>query len=138
LVISDDAAVYENFTHSQKCWAHLLRKAIKLTLEDRDNAVYRAFADRLIEIYRSACKVKLDGRLGDAGRQRKVAELDDEIAELCLPMWSAELSKLEGPDDGRSAMLSSSRAFFTSRGSEFPYPFHAINRQTLRRGHSRS
>jgi len=99
LVISDDAAVYENFTHSQKCWAHLLRKAIKLTLEDRDNAVYRAFADRLIEIYRSACKVKSDGRLGDAGRQRKVVELDNEIAELCLPMWSAELPKLEGPDD---------------------------------------
>lgn len=99
LVISDDAAVYANFTHSQKCWAHLLRKAIKLTLEDRNNAVYRAFADRLIEIYRSACRVKIDGRLGDAGRQRKVAELDEEIAELCLPMWSAELPKREGPED---------------------------------------
>ena len=33
IVISDDAAVYTNFTESQKCWAHLLRKAIKLTLE---------------------------------------------------------------------------------------------------------
>ena len=31
IVVSDDAAVYANFTHSQKCWAHLLRKAIKLT-----------------------------------------------------------------------------------------------------------
>jgi transposase len=99
LVISDDAAVYENFTQSQKCWAHLLRKAIKLTLEDRDNAAYRAFADRLIGIYRSACRVKSDGRLGDAGRQRKVAALDDEIFELCLPMWSAELPKLAGPAD---------------------------------------
>ena len=29
LVISDDAAVYANFTAAQKCWAHLLRKAIK-------------------------------------------------------------------------------------------------------------
>jgi transposase len=99
LVISDDAAVYGNFTHSQKCWAHLLRKAIKLTLVDRDNAVYRMFADRLIGIYRSACKVKSDGRLGDAGRQRKVAALDDELLELCGPMWAAELTKLEGPDD---------------------------------------
>ena len=33
IVISDDAAVYANFTQSQKCWAHLLRKAIKLTLD---------------------------------------------------------------------------------------------------------
>src|SRR5277367_2581289 len=32
LVISDNAAVYGNFTEAQKCWAHLLRKAIKLTL----------------------------------------------------------------------------------------------------------
>ena len=32
IVISDDAAVYANFTQSQKCWAHLLRKSIKLTL----------------------------------------------------------------------------------------------------------
>jgi transposase len=29
IVISDDAAVYANFTQAQKCWAHLLRKAIK-------------------------------------------------------------------------------------------------------------
>ncbi len=43
IVISDDAAVYENFTKAQKCWAHLLRKAIKLTLQDPDNKVYRGF-----------------------------------------------------------------------------------------------
>ena len=99
LVMRDEAAVFGNFTHSQKCWARLLRKAIKLTLVDRDNSVYRVFADRLIGIYRSACKVKSDGRLGDAGRQRKVAALDDELLELCGPMWAAELPKLEGPDD---------------------------------------
>src|SRR5204863_9720377 len=28
LVFSDDAAIYANFTQDQKCWAHLLRKAI--------------------------------------------------------------------------------------------------------------
>ena len=39
IVVSDDAAVYANFTHSQKCWAHLLRKAIKLTLLEPDNLV---------------------------------------------------------------------------------------------------
>ena len=31
--VSDDAAVYQGrFAQAQKCWAHLLRKAIKLTL----------------------------------------------------------------------------------------------------------
>jgi hypothetical protein len=77
LVISDDAAIYANFTKAQKCWAHLLRKAIKLTLQEPNNSEYRAFTDRLLAIYRQACRVQGDGRLGDAGRARKVAALDD-------------------------------------------------------------
>ena len=99
LVISDDAAVYANFTEAQKCWAHLLRKAIKLTLQEPDNAEYRNFTDRLLEIYRTACRVQRDGRLSDAGRTQKVADLDDEIFELCAPLWLAELPPCEGPDN---------------------------------------
>ena len=98
-VVSDDAAIYANFTKSQKCWAHLLRKAIKLTLQEPNNLEYRQFADRLLEIYRAAGRVQRDGRLGDAGRTRKVAELDDKILELCGPMWAADLPPLEGPDN---------------------------------------
>lgn len=99
IVISDDAAVYANFTQAQKCWAHLLRKAIKLTLQDPDHAEYRRWADRLLEIYRAACRVQRDGRLSDAGRARKVAALEDEVLELCGPVWFAELPPLEGPDN---------------------------------------
>jgi hypothetical protein len=97
IVISDDAAVYANFNQSQKCWAHLLRKAIKLTLLEPANLQYRQFTDRLLEIYRLARRVQSDGRLGDAGRARKVGELDDMVVDLCLPMWVAELPKSEGP-----------------------------------------
>jgi transposase len=99
IVISDDAAVYAHFTEAQKCWAHLLRKAIKLTLQDPNNQEYRHFADRLLEIYHQACRVQRDGRLGDTGRARKVAELEEEVFELCCPVWLAELPKLEGVDD---------------------------------------
>jgi transposase len=99
IVISDDAAVYGNFTQAQKCWAHLLRKAIKLTLQDPDNEEYRQFADRLLEIYREACRVQRDGRFGDSGRKRKVDVLEEELFELCLPWWLAELPPLEGLDD---------------------------------------
>jgi transposase len=91
---------YANFSRSQKCWAHLLRKAIKLTLQEPENAAYRQFTDRLLAIYRSACRVQKDGRRSRAGRERKVAELDDEILELCLPVWSLELPPLEeGPEN---------------------------------------
>ena len=99
IVISDDAAMYANFSAAQKCWAHLLRKAIKLTLEDPDNLEYRQFTDRLLEIYWEACRVQRDGRLSDAGRAAKVAALDDELLELCAPMWVAELPPLVGPED---------------------------------------
>lgn len=99
ILISDDAAVYANFTHAQKCWAHLLRKAIKLTLLEPANEAYRKFTDRLLEIYRAACRTQRDGRLGDAGRARKVVELEDEILELCAPMWIAELPPLAGTNN---------------------------------------
>ena len=99
LVISDDAAVYANFTQSQKCWAHFLRKAIKLTLMEPSNAEYRQFTDRLLEIYREACRVQRDRRLSAEGRRGKVGLLDDKILELCGPMWVAELPPGEGPQD---------------------------------------
>ena len=99
IVISDDAAVYANFTQSQKCWAHFLRKAIKLTLIEPANAEYRQFTDRLLEIYREACRVQRDRRLSAEGRKSKVAVLDDEIFDLCFPMWVEELPPGEGPED---------------------------------------
>jgi len=99
ILISDDAAVYANFTQAQKCWAHLLRKAIKLTLLEPTNAEYRYFADRLLEIYHEACRVQRDKRLSAAGRAEKVGALNDEVLELCVAMWVEELPPGEGPED---------------------------------------
>jgi transposase len=98
LVISDDAAVYANFSQAQKCWAHLLRKAIKLTLQEPTNQEYRRFTDRLLEIYRQACRLQRDQRLSATGRANKVLVLDDAIYDLCLPLWELQLPPLEaGP-----------------------------------------
>jgi transposase len=83
VLVSDDAAVYQNFTKAQKCWAHLLRKAIKLTLIAPLNASYREFADRLLAVYRQALKVKQDRRLSALGREGKVTELENELIDLC-------------------------------------------------------
>jgi transposase len=96
ILISDDAAVYAHFTQAQKCWAHLLRKAIKLTLQDPNNAAYRTFTDRLLEIYREACRVQRDGRLSDAGRARKVLALDDQILDVCVANWLPDQTPSNG------------------------------------------
>ena len=77
-------------------WAHLLRKAIKLTLQDPNNTEYRAFTDRLLEIYREACRIQRDKRLSDEGRARKVLVLNDEVLELCVGMWLEDLPPIEG------------------------------------------
>jgi len=95
IVISDDAAVYENFTAAQKCWAHLVRKAIKLTLQDPNNGDYRNLADRLLEIYREACRIQRDQRFSEAGRAEKVAALEDEIFALCGSVKFTEPSDLD-------------------------------------------
>jgi transposase len=99
LVISDDAAVYGSFTHRQKCWAHLLRKAIKLSLQEPDNPAYRALTDELLDIYQQACRVRRDGRLGAVGRQKKVAELTARVRELCgdEPQSAPATPEPEGP-----------------------------------------
>jgi len=94
VVISDDAQVYANFSQAQKCWAHLLRKAIKLTLQEPRNLEYREFTDGLLEIYRQACRAQRDKRLGGAGRAARVRELDDQIVELCAAEWVLELPPL--------------------------------------------
>jgi transposase len=99
LLISDNAAVYADFTCAQKCWAHLIRKAIKLTLLAPDLADYRQLADGLLAIYRRACKAQRDGRLGDAGRERKAEELDEAVLDLCGPVWNMNHPKLEGHAD---------------------------------------
>ncbi|MCH7688309.1 MAG: transposase [Planctomycetes bacterium] len=83
VLVSDDAAVYRGFSKSQKCWAHLIRKAIRLTLLEPDNTEYRCFLDGLLKVYRNACRFAADKRLGESGRLLKVDELFNQMCELC-------------------------------------------------------
>lgn len=93
LLFSDDAAVYANFTNAQKCWAHLLRKAIKLTLQDPDNLGYREFTDELLAIYREASRIQRDQRLSDNGREQKVTDLINRLFRLCCPVRQEHAEK---------------------------------------------
>jgi transposase len=84
--VSDDASVYrDRFVRAQKCWAHLLRKAIRLALLYPHIRTYQGFLDRLLELYYDAKRVAGDGRLGDAGRQGRVCDLENRLMRLCRP-----------------------------------------------------
>jgi transposase len=86
--VSDDAAVYRRrFLRAQKCWAHLLRKAIRLALLYPRKKSYQRFLDRLLTVYRDAKRAAADQRLGAAGRNKRVADLEGEMCVLCQPYW---------------------------------------------------
>jgi hypothetical protein len=83
VLVSDDAAVYRGFTRAQKCWAHLIRKALKLTLLQPENEVYRTFLTGLLRLYRKALRLQQDRRLKETTRQKKVLSLEDDLWALC-------------------------------------------------------
>jgi transposase len=86
--VSDDAAVYQGrFVQAQKCWAHLLRKAIKLALLYPRKKKYQRFLDRLLELYYDAKRAAEDGRLAQEGREQRVTDLEGRLCELCTPYW---------------------------------------------------
>ena len=97
--VSDDAAVYCNrFTQAQKCWAHLLRKAIKLALLYPGEAKYQSFLDSLLAIYRDGKRSAADGRLGEAGRKQRVAELEGRLCELLQPYRCETTPEMSPPE----------------------------------------
>ncbi|HEX3600256.1 MAG TPA: transposase, partial [Lacipirellulaceae bacterium] len=93
ILFSDDAAVYAHFTQMQKCWAHLIRKAIKLTLQDGADPRYRRLADGLLKIYRDARAIQLDATLATAAKLVKVAVLEEELMQLCYGEALPETSR---------------------------------------------
>ena len=81
--VTDDYAAYQGlFTQHQLCWAHLIRKAIKLALQHPDHPEYATFLDELCETYHQALRHQRDGRLS-VGRAEKAAQLLDRIRQLC-------------------------------------------------------
>jgi transposase len=81
ILVTDDAAVYQGFSKAQKCWAHLLRKAIRLTLLKPERKQYDTFVESLLEIYRKGKAIAADKRLSEAGRRARVEQLVDAVCD---------------------------------------------------------
>jgi hypothetical protein len=81
--VSDDYAAYQSlFKEHQLCWAHLLRKAIKLMLQHPSEHHYRQFLDELYDLYQQAVRWQKDKRL-TVGRSQKVELLQEILLKLC-------------------------------------------------------
>jgi hypothetical protein len=86
--VSDDAAVYRRrFLQGQKCWAHLLRKAIRLALLYPRKKTYQRFLDELMRLYYDAKRAAADKRLGPSGRARRVEAFHNRVSELFRRYW---------------------------------------------------
>jgi len=85
--VTDDYAAYKNlFSQHQLCWAHLIRKAIKLALTNLDEPEYTAFLDQLCSIYDDAKQLRQDHRTNvtpDEQRQEAVKQLQTRVEALC-------------------------------------------------------
>jgi hypothetical protein len=95
ILVSDDAAVYQGFSRAQKCWAHLIRKAIRLTLLKPDRRRYRQFLDALLDIYRRGKAIAADKRFSEAGRRARVESLIDAVCDCT----GARFSDTSTPSD---------------------------------------
>ena len=95
ILVSDDAAVYQGFRRAQKCWAHLIRKAIRLTLLKPGRRRYRQFLDALLDIYRRGKAIAADKRLNEAGRRARVESLIDAVCDCT----GARFSETSTPSD---------------------------------------
>lgn len=81
--VTDDYGAYQSlFSEHQLCWAHLLRKAIKLMLQHPEEATYKTFLDELYRIYQQAVRWQQDQRLS-TGRAAKNLHLQTRIRNLC-------------------------------------------------------
>lgn len=81
--VSDDYGAYQSlFNQHQLCWAHLLRKAIKLMLQQPSVNEYKTFLDELYRIYQQAVRWQKEQRLS-TGRTAKAEHLQARIQKLC-------------------------------------------------------
>jgi transposase len=80
--VTDDYAAYKSmFSQHQLCWAHLIRKAIKLALLHPDEQEYGDFLDQLCKIYDDAKELSRD-QAANNPQAAEATEIDAILAKL--------------------------------------------------------
>ena len=78
------------------CWAHLLRKAIKLTLLDPKNKEYTDFTDGAFQIFYDGRSLQKNQSISEDEREAEIVKLEDRVLALCS-VRKIETKKLEDP-----------------------------------------
>lgn len=82
--ITDCYRIYEKyFGTAQKCWAHFLRKIIKLKLLYPQKREYAVFFESLFALFRDAREIKKDETLTPEQKTMKVKVFTERIRTLC-------------------------------------------------------
>ena len=103
--VTDDYNAYKKlFSKHQLCWAHLIRKAIKLVLQHSDQPQYATFLDQLCLIYDDAKETQQQEQLGDVQREQKSCQFQDRLKSLC-PRWQDLIEKNVTPTHEETFIL---------------------------------
>lgn len=82
--ITDCYKIYENyFCISQKCWAHFLRKIIKLMLLNPDKKEYMTFFEKLYRLFKKGKKIKENKKLTKRQKEKEAEKLKKKVIRLC-------------------------------------------------------
>jgi len=98
--VSDCYKIYEKrFTQGQKCWAHFLRKIIKLMLLHPYKKEYKMFFEALYKLFKEGKELKQEVKMTLEEKGREVILLKEQIEKLCT-LKDQKLNK-ETPKDER-------------------------------------
>lgn len=124
--VTDDYGAYKHlFSQHQLCWAHLIRKAIKLALQHPDEPAYATFLDQLCGIYDDARRLRNAELLHPAApeaRQEQVAALQGRIQALC-PRHAEPICQ-DTPPDPEATFIRLQRELVTNLACLFVFVEH--------------
>ncbi len=130
--ITDCYKIYEKyFPEAQKCWAHFLRKVIRLMLLYPEKKKYRIFFEKLFELFKKGKTVKQDKVLNPEQKKRKTEKMKRGIRILCVQAGE-KMNKNTPPDEREFINLQ--KNLIRNIGDLFTFVLHEEVEPTNNRG----
>jgi len=120
--VTDCYKIYEKrFPQAQKCWAHFLRKIIRLTLLYPEKEIYKIFLEKLAALFKEGKKIKSKETLTCQEKEKRAEELMKKVEKICTKK-EIKLSK-DTPKDFRE-FVNLQKNLIRNKNDLFTYVFH--------------